>query len=145
MHSGYIHEPEPYEESGQEFSAEPSVDDFLRQLEFNISRLKQHERAERVIYERCPIDFVAYIECLSPTRSIFDDIIRESLQNLDLIVYLPIDNTIDAGDEEFPKLRKAVDRRLNVIYNEDDLGIMIVEATGSLEKRLITIEAAINF
>ena len=148
-HPDFIHEPEPYtilvEELGEEFSAEPCVEDFLRQLEFNIDRLKQHERGERVIYERCPIDFVAYIECLSPKTSIFDDVVRESMKQLDLIVYLPIDNTIDAGDEEFPKLRKAVDRRLNTIYNEEDLGIMIVEATGPLEKRLRTIEAAINF
>ena len=73
------------------------------------------------------------------------------MQNLDLIVYLPIDNIIDAGDEEFPKLRKAVDRRLNAIYNEDDLGIIsatnlkIVEATGPIEKRLRTLEAAMKF
>ena len=157
MHPGFAHEPEPYtvlvEELGEEFSAEPCVEDYLRQLEFNIARLNQHERGERVIYERCPIDFVAYIECVSrtiSTNSVLDKV-RESMQSLDLIVYLPIDNTIDAGDEEFPKLRKAVDRRLNAIYNEDDLGIIsasnlaIVEATGPIEKRLRTVEAAIKF
>ena len=157
LHPDFVHEPEPYtvlvEELGEEFSAEPCVDDFLRQLEFNITRLKQHQRGERVIYERCPIDFVAYIECVSPTistGSVLDEV-RESMQHLDLIVYLPIDNPIDAGDEEFPKLRKAVDRRLNAIYNEDDLGIIsasnlaIVEATGPIEKRLRTVEAAIKF
>lgn len=150
-HPEFIHEPESYtvlvEEFGEEFSAEPGVEDFRRQLEFNITRLKQHHRGERVIYERCPIDFVAYIECLSPTSPIFDDYVvvaRDSMQNLDLIVYLPIDNTIDIGDEEFPKLRKAVDRRLNNIYSEDELGITIVEATGPLEKRLRTIETALN-
>ena len=152
-HPEFVHEPEPYEELGEEFSAEPCVDDFLRQLEFNITRLKQHQRDERVIYERCPIDFVAYIECVSRTTStdsVLDEV-RESMQHLDLIVYLPIDNIIDAGDEEFPKLRKAVDRRLNAIYNEDDLGIIsaselvIVEATGPVEKRLRAVEAAIKF
>ncbi len=157
QHPDFVHEPEPYtvlvEELGEEFSAEPCVDDFLRQLEFNITRLKQHQRGERVIYERCPIDFVAYIECVSATTSTGSvlDKVRESMQHLDLIVYLPIDNTIDAGDEEFPKLRKAVDRRLNAIYNEDDLGIIsaselvIVEATGPVEKRLRAVEAAIKF
>ena len=154
MHPDFVHEPEPYEESGEEFSAEPRVDDFLGQLEFNVDRLKQHKRGERVIYERCPIDFVAYIECISPATSIDSVLreVRESMQNLDLIVYLPIDNTIDAGDEEFPKLRKAVDRRLNAIYNEDDLGIIsaaenlvIVEATGPIEKRLRTLHAAMKF
>ena len=150
-HPDFVHEPEPYtvlvEEFGEEFSAEPQVDDFLRQLGFNIDRLNQHERGERVIYERCPIDFLAYIECVSPTISVLNQV-REGMQNLDLIVYLPIDNTIDA---EFPKLRKAVDRRLNAIYNEDDLGIIsaanlsVVEATGPIEKRLRTLETAMKF
>jgi hypothetical protein len=137
VHPDFIHEPEPYalmvEELGEEFSAEPCVEDFERQLEFNIERLKQHERGERVIYERCPIDFLAYIECLSPQTTSVEEVL-ESMQRLDLIVYLPIENTIET--EEFPKLRKAVDRRLNAIYNEDDLGIIsatnlkIVEASG---------------
>ena len=151
-HPEFVHEPEPYtvliEELGEEFSAEPCVDDFQRQLEFNIDRLKQHEHGERVIYERCPIDFLAYIECISPgTTSHFDQVL-ESMQRLEMIVYLPIENTIES--DEFPKLRKAVDRRLNAIYNEDDLGIIsatnlvVVEATGPIEKRLRTIEAAIK-
>jgi predicted ATPase len=154
VHPEFVHEPEPYtvmvDEFGEEFSAEPRAEDFLRQLEFNIDRLKQHGRGERVIYERCPIDFLAYVECLSRKDQIpiVADVL-ESLKNLDLIVYLPTDNTIDV--DEFPKLRKAVDRRLSEIYHEDDLGIFhasrlnIIEAIGPMEKRLRTVEAAIKF
>ena len=152
VHPDFVNEPEPYtvmvEELGEEFSAEPCVEDSQRQLEFNIDRLKQHERGERVIYERCPIDFLAYLECIGPrTISVFDEVL-ESLQRLEMIVYLPIENTIET--DEFPKLRKAVDRRLNAIYNEDDLGIMgatnikIVEATGPIEKRLRILEEAMK-
>ena len=40
VHPDFVHEPEPYtvlvEELGEEFSAEPCVEDFQRQLEFNI-------------------------------------------------------------------------------------------------------------
>lgn len=152
-HPGFIHEPEPYsvlvDELGEDFSAEPCVEDFLRQLEFNIERLKQHSSETRVIYERCPIDFLAYVECLSPMHS--DSVrteVTEALHNLDLIVYLPIDNTIEV--DEFPKLRKAVDRRLSEIYRADDLGIInetnltVIEATGPTAKRLSTIESVIN-
>ena len=153
VHRDFVHEPEPYalmvEELGEEFSAEPCVEDFERQLRFNLERLKQHERGEQVIYERCPIDFLAYMECIAArTTSVSKEII-EALQRLEMIVYLPIENTIET--DEFPKLRKAVDRRLNAIYNEDDLGIIsaanlkIVEATGPIEKRLRTLEAAMNF
>src|SRR6185436_18880491 len=77
-HPDFVHEPEPYtslvEEFGEEFSAEPCVQDFLRQLEFNIDRLKQHARGERVIYERCPLDFVAYIECMSHDSNPLDSL-----------------------------------------------------------------------
>ena len=59
LHPEFEYEPEPYavmvEDYGEEFSAEPCVEDFLRQLEFNLERLGQH--SENVIYERCPLDF----------------------------------------------------------------------------------------
>ena len=45
-HPEFIEEPEPYtvlvEEYGEEFSSSPTVDDFYRQLEFNIQRLRTH-------------------------------------------------------------------------------------------------------
>jgi len=155
VHHGFVHEPEPYtvlvEEFGEEFSAEPCVEDFLRQLEFNIDRLQQYDRGARVIYERCPIDFLAYIECLSRTdQTPVTSRVLEAIQHLDLIVYLPIEDTIDVSHEEFPKLRKAVDRRLGDIYREDDLeiinvaGLAIVEATGPLENRLEIVESAMK-
>lgn len=144
VHPDYIHEPEPYttlvEDFGEEFSAEPCVDDFLQQLEFSINLLAKHDRDENVIYERCPLDFLAYIEAFEPGRA--QDIhewlgpISTALTHLDLIVYLPIENDSDA---EYPKLRKAVDRRLNAILLDDELGILstpVVEATGSTAQRL---------
>lgn len=153
-HPDFIHEPEPYtllvEELGEEFSAEPCVEDFLRQLEFNIGRLQQHKRGTKVIYERSPIDFLAYIESLSRTNTDLVTQITEAIQNIDLIVYLPLDNSITVDEGEFPKLRKAVDRRLSAIYREDEFGIMsaanlrIVETTGSTQNRLRTLEAAMK-
>lgn len=59
-HPEFEHEPEPYEvmveDYGEEFSAEPCVEDFLRQLEFNLERLGQQATGGNVIYERCPLD-----------------------------------------------------------------------------------------
>lgn len=154
-HPEFVHEPEPYtvlsEEFGEDFSAEPCVEDFRRQLEFNVERLKQYQRGARVIFERCPIDFLAYIECVDATAAIPEtDDIREVLEHLDLIVYLPIDPAIEPPDDEFPKLRKAVDRRLSAIYGEDEIGIIsstnltVIEATGPTEKRLRIFEAVIK-
>ena len=73
-HQEFIHEPEPYtvmvEDFGEEFSDEPSVEDFRRQLDFNIERLRQHGPEEKVTYERCPIDFLAYIDVLEPGSAV---------------------------------------------------------------------------
>ncbi|HEU4510088.1 MAG TPA: AAA family ATPase [Pyrinomonadaceae bacterium] len=153
-HKDFIHEPEPYtvlvEDFGEDFSEEPSVEEFQRQLEFNVERLKHHAHEPRVIYERCPIDFLAYIAVLGPksAESVLDQVI-EGMQHLDLIVYLPLDHnhTVEA---EYPKLRKAVDRRLDAIYNEDEYaiisatGIEVIEATGSTAQRLHRMTASLT-
>ena len=148
-HPDFVHEPEPYtvlvEEFGDEFAAEPCVEDFRRQLDFNIERLRLHAPGERVIYERCPIDFLAYIavldsQAIKPVLSL----VTNSISQLDRIVYLPLENNDDI-DVEYPKLRNAVDRRLSAIYREDEFGIVsasgidVVEATGSTEQRLRSI------
>lgn len=147
VHPEFFHEPEPYavlvEDYGEEFSAEPCVEDFRRQLEFNIDRLAQHAPHENVIYERCPIDFVAYINVLDPnsTAPLLDPISK----HLDLIVYLPIEQ--DDDDSEYPKLRKAVDRRLSAILLDDELAIVnvpVVEARGSTARRISILENAIG-
>lgn len=148
-HADFAHEPEPYtvltEDFGEEFAAEPCVEDFYRQLEFNVDRLRLRAPGERVIYERCPIDFLAYIAVLNPkaAESVLDQV-SGCIQQLDLIVYLPLADD-DAMECEYPKFRKAVDRRLHAIYYEDDYGIIsgsgveVIEATGSTEQRLRSI------
>ena len=150
-HTNFTHEPEPYtvlvEDFGEEFSAEPCEEDFYRQLEFNVERLKQHGPGEHVIYERCPIDFLAYLAALK-CRTIDTALVLEGIQHLDLIVYLPLDDDDDSSDAEFPKLRKAVDRKLSAIFREDEYEILsgtrTVEAIGSTGQRLRTLEQAMK-
>ena len=154
-HPDFVHEPEPYtvlvEDFGEEFSEEPRFEDFYRQLEFNIERLKQHTREERVIYERCPVDFLAYICVLDfiSAESMLKQV-RESIQHLDLIVYLPLDHDDNNVEAEYPKLRKAVDRRLSAIFREDEFGIttssdvVVAEASGPTAQRLHLIEDIIH-
>lgn len=150
-HPEFVHEPEPYtvmvEDLGEEFSAEPSVEDLRRQLDFNVERLNKHAPGENVIYERCPVDFLAYIHALDrKSAEALLEGVSEAMRHLDLILYLPFDRT----SEEFPKLQRAVDRRLRSIFREDEFGIMsstnaiIVEAEGSTDRRLHTLEKLMN-
>lgn len=141
LHPEFEHEPEPYavlvEDYGEEFSEEPCEEDFLRQLEFNLDRLVQHATEENVIYERCPLDFVAYLSALDVNVSeTLMERISDAMQQLNLIVYLPLDDAY--GDDEFPKLRKAVDRKLRELL--DCANVVAVEATGSTTQRLHTVE-----
>jgi len=141
LHPEFVHEPEPYavlvEDFGEEFSAEPCVEDFLRQLDFNLERLGQHAAGENVIYERCPLDFVAYLSALDANISeMLMERISNAMKQLEVIVYLPLDDA--SGDDEFPKLRRAVDRKLSELL--DSANVVVVEATGSTAQRLRAIE-----
>jgi broad-specificity NMP kinase len=150
-HPAFTHEPEPYtvmvEDFGEEFAEEPSVEDFRRQLDFNIDRLRQRTPGENVIYERCPIDFLAYIDALE-TGSVEALLapVSQAMKNLDLIVYLPFDKD-QILESEYPKLQKAVDRRLNAMLLDDELGIIsthVVESKGSTAQRLRILENAMQ-
>lgn len=164
-HPDFSHEPEPYtvlvEDYGEEFSSEPCADDFYRQLEFNVARLRGYPHGDRVIYERCPADYLAYILALKDLNP--DDahdglietvlgMVLDAIRNLDLIVFLPLDDAdgIEMPDLEFPKLRAAVDSRLAAIFGDDEFGIVssggatVIEARGSTVQRLQTLEAAME-
>ncbi len=143
VHPEFVHEPEPYvvlvEDYGEEFSAEPCTEDFLRQLEFNLERLGQHVAGEKVIYERCPVDFVAYLNVLDPNSTHkLSERVSEAMQQLDLVVYLPLDDTDDDG--EYPKLRNAMDRQLSELLTAAN--VTVIEATGTIEQRMDAIEKA---
>ncbi|MEM6839658.1 MAG: hypothetical protein AAF609_22820 [Cyanobacteria bacterium P01_C01_bin.120] len=164
-HPDFTHEPEPYivlqEDYGQVFAAEPSADDFYQQLKFNIDRLRRYQPSEKAIYERCPIDFIAYLLALSNLRidkaaAAFVeqslDIVKDGIEFLDLIVFLPLDG-MDGdviSDVEDQELRVAVDDWLVDILRGDDLNIfsfcrpMILEVRGSTEERLLQIESLLK-
>jgi hypothetical protein len=142
LHPDFEHEPEPYavlvEDYGEEFSAEPCVEDFLRQLEFNLERLGQH--GKNVIYERCPLDFLAYLNALDANVSeTLLKRISDAMQQLDLIVYLPLEHQ---SGSEYPKLRRVMDRQLSEILTSAN--VTVVEATGSTMQRRRAIENALT-
>ena len=163
-HTDFAHEPEPYavlqEDYGECFAAEPAADDFYRQLEFNLERLRLYPHGQRVIYERCPGDFLAYLLALHDVRGNADALrlaeeslgrVADAMQFLDLIVFLPLQDggIIVAPDAEDLELRDAVDQRLAGIFGgEFDLFAahrpMILEATGSTARRLLMIQKAID-
>jgi AAA domain len=162
-HPDFTHEPEPYvvlqEEYGEIFGGEPSLDDFYRQLEFNVDRLRLYSFGDRVIYERSPVDFLAYMMAPNDLRRDRESarlvetslaIVRDAIHLIDLIVFLPLEDDDAArftvSDSEDPELRKEVDTRLVGILRDDDFNLfsapspVILEARGSTAERLRTLE-----
>jgi hypothetical protein len=165
VHPEYTHEPEPYvvfeEDYGEMLAAEPSSSDFHRQLEFIVERLQSYNPGNRVIFERSPVDFLAYVLALddlgrdsSASRLIEDSlqIIRGGIQQLDVIVFLPLGSgdTFAVPEEEDPELRTVVNERLMGIFQEGDFGLftsehpLVIEALGSTVQRLQTLESCIR-
>jgi len=155
-HPNYVHEPEAYdvlqELHGESFAAEPTADDLMRQLEYLVRRLGVYKPDDLVVFERSPVDYLAYMLALEKLqRSGADrrlsncaaDIVSQSIALLDLIAFIPIDGSrIETPEDEDPRLRRSVDKILGEILLEDDLGLFaenrhqVVEVAGSIEQRL---------
>ena len=129
----YKCEIEPYyklqDEEAMELSLEPDLDSLLEQLDYSIEQLNKNENESTIIFDRCPIDFIAYSMCILDQDSIdindseiserFPEV-KDALNNLDLIVFLPITKEhLVEYTEENPAYRKKVDEFFKKIYRDD--------------------------
>lgn len=141
-HPEYVHEPEPYEwlEELQQFAEEPAATDFFRQLEMSVERLRGYGRGARMIAERSPLDFVAYILALEDRE--FAEramaLADEGMEHVDLLVVLPLDGDIEAPSDEDPELRAAMNEQLLELVAADN--VTVVELHGSPARRLAALE-----
>ena len=159
-HPEYTHEREAYEtmqdELGESFAAEPSSEDFRRQLEHCVNRLEQYRESDDVIFERCPADYLAYMLALrelgrdSQAAKIAVESMRTArsgIKALDVVVLLRSDAEDDAvSDEDDLELRAIVDEKLESILVNNELNLfdelLSVEASGSTSERLEALELA---
>lgn len=142
---------EPYWELvqlGTVFAAQPSIEDFELQLEHGIAGSLRNGSMD-VLFDRCPLDLIAYLEVLSeqegqewlPSGKMLQNI-ETVLSALDLIVFLPITGPDLPGRiAEYRGLRRAVDDRLKEFLHEDSLGLLgnfpkIAELEGSRIERV---------
>jgi predicted ATPase len=135
---GYVLNKEPYyelEESGYLFSDVPDVDDFIKQFEYSVQQIG--EGGADAIFDRCPIDILAYIHAIDPTRNIesFFETAQTVLSTIDLLVFVSIESPdlISNQQSDLPKLRYKVNDILdNWIW---DLGINVIEVSGTVSNR----------
>jgi hypothetical protein len=165
-HPNYQYEPEPYDqlqdEGAMELSLEPSFSNLVVQLNFSIGRLNKLANEKDIIFDRCPIDFIAYAMCLAEqgTFDIHDtevaekfSEVTEALNNIDLIVFLPIDkeNPIEYTEEN-PIFRKRADKYFRKIYRDDLFDIFpkynhprIIELSGDRITRMKKLENHLSY
>jgi len=158
-HPEYKHEIEPYYQL--ESTLEPSLDSFLEQLDYSIEMLNTHANESNIIFDRCPVDFLAYAMCTLEQEPIdINDsevserfsVIKEALDNIDAIVFLPIvkEHTIEYTEDD-AAFRKEVDKCFKLIYSDDIYDIFpsydhpkIIEIWGDRTTRIRKLELSLD-
>lgn len=131
---------EPYyelEEAGFAFSHPPTPEDYLTMLEHSIEQITAS--GENVIFDRCPVDLLAYIQAADEFGNIKIQSLYEKVQNaiseIDLLVFVPVEkpDLIVCSSSDMPQLRREV----NEILKDSvwDFNINTLEVTGSPSAR----------
>ncbi len=149
----YVREQEPYwsmVQDGVAFAGGPTVDDLQQQLEQSCGLILAHAAGENVVFDRCPLDFVAYLEVgagreggeWTPSAKL-DARMARAMSALDLVVFLPLSEPDEIAVRiEYPRLRRQVDRRLAAIIGADEFGLFadgkprLLRLRGTRDQRL---------
>jgi AAA domain len=137
------------------------------QLYYSISRLNRYSTpAQQVIFDRAPVDYIAYSQYTANQRStdIDDDFVmsmvsavRESLDRLDILAFVPqSDNWPVAMEDDGIRpvdhsYRDEVDAIFKQIYRDGHFDILpkmspplLIELVGSPEHRLLQLAQAVE-
>ena len=144
--TGYQAVDEPYrllEDDGQPFADPPSLDDVVEQLRRSIQVL-QDDRAPDVLFDRCPVDLLAY--ALTHEDGDAFDLdewlpgVRSAVETLDLVVFVPIErpDRVRVLEEADRRLRAAVHEQLESMLVDDSLGLglEVLTVNGSTQARV---------
>ncbi|GJM17188.1 MAG: hypothetical protein DHS20C13_25150 [Thermodesulfobacteriota bacterium] len=125
------------EEAGHLFSEIPTVEDYILQLEYSSKQIVNS--GENVIFDRCPVDMLAYLHAIDDLEPANVQSLYQSVQNvmaeLDLLVFIPIEepDLIGCPESALPELRFQVNDILNDwIW---DFDVEVIEVHGALLTR----------
>ncbi|MCR9087836.1 MAG: ATP-binding protein [Rhodobacteraceae bacterium] len=148
--------PEPFIvfQNDAAFVNGPNSDDFEDQLNQSCDLILGSTIDRDLVFDRCPIDFLGYLDVLSeaeghewmPSPKQLARIER-TLETLDLIVFAPLlDDDEIMESIEYPKLRRKVDERLKSILRDDELSffesrLRLLEVVGPRQDRVAKVLA----
>lgn len=156
-HPEFVVLPDPFE-SIDEAADTPGAAMFAAQLRVAADRLLASRPGTRLIAERGPLDFLAYLLALAELTGarLDDDFLARAtertataLRAVDLLVALPLTagDGIHIGDDESPLLREAMnDTLLELLDDPDVIGadLTVVELTGDPATRLAALEREVE-
>lgn len=137
------------------------------QFYYNLSRIFRYNKSsDQVIFDRAPADYVAYSQFTADcgTTDIDDEFVatlvepvKESLQSLDLIVFIPKTDLspVEMEDDGIRPVdhgyRDDVDKIFKQMYRDDRYGLMrqdnvarVIEIWGTPMERLAKLKAAVG-
>ena len=149
---GHITADEPYyllEEAGYEFGFPPSPDDYRAQLRCSLRLLRS--AAPRVVFDRTPLDFLAYLAALGASAEDEADpsVLRSALASLDVLVVTPVTPETERvlPRPDLPLLRETMNDALLDLLSSDPLeawgDVRVVELGGPLDRRVEAVLAAL--
>lgn len=129
---------EPYlqlEEQGYLFSEIPTSDDYIEQFNFSVEQIRNSD--DNVIFDRCPLDLLAYIYAINKKKNIsaLYEEMTNAIAGIDLLVFVPIE-TVDiiiCQESDLPDLRHEVNDILQDWIGDFSNEILVV--TGTLANR----------
>lgn len=134
----YVLTMEPFyelEESGYISSEVPDVEDFITQFHYSVDQLSGDE--QNIIFDRCPLDILAYVHAIDPGRNIQSlfDTAQTIIEEIDLLVFVPIEepDLIFCQESDLPELRYKVNEVL--INWVEGLQTNIIEVNGTILNR----------
>ncbi len=151
--AGHVPVDEPYfllEEEGYEFGFPPSLDDYRAQLRCSLGVLRSV--APRVVFDRTPLDFLAYLAALGVGIESEADpsVVRSAVASLDLLVITPI---TPQTERVLPRpglleLRETMNAALLDLLSSDPLeawgDVPVIELNGPVDGRLAAVLAAVQ-
>jgi hypothetical protein len=150
--AGHVPVDEPYfllEEEGYEFEFPPSLEDYRAQLRRSLRVLRSS--APRVVFDRTPLDFLAYLAAQGADIDDEADLsaLRSALASLDLLIVTPVTPETEQvlPWPGMPRLRQAVNDMLLDLLSSDPLqawgDVPVIELSGPLDGRLEAVLAAL--
>jgi hypothetical protein len=150
--TGHVPVDEPYfllEEEGYESEFPPSLDDYRAQLRRSLRVLGS--AAPRVVFDRTPLDFLAYLAALGAGIESAADptAVRSALARLDLLIVTPVTAEIERvlPRPALPRLRETMNDALLDLLSSDPLeawgDVPVIELDGPLDGRLEAVLAAL--